>query len=63
MHKLKIKESHESEPDATGIETMEDVRSQMADVWYTLDGRRIANGQKPTAKGIYIHNGKKVIIR
>jgi len=63
MHKLKIKESHESEPDATGIETMEDVRSQMADVWYMLDGRRIANGQKPTAKGIYIHNGKKVIIR
>jgi len=29
--------------------------------WYTLDGRRI-NGQ-PTAKGVYIVNGKKVIIK
>ena len=34
-----------------------------AGVWYTLDGRRIANGQKPTAKGIYINNGKKVVIK
>lgn len=31
--------------------------------WYTLDGRKIANGQKPNAKGIYIVNGKKTIIK
>ena len=31
------------------------------DVWYTLDGRRL-NG-KPTRKGMYIANGKKIIIR
>ena len=31
--------------------------------WYSLDGRRIANDQEPTAKGLYIHNGKKVIIK
>ena len=31
--------------------------------WFTLDGRRIANGQKPTAKGIYINNGHKVVIK
>ena len=31
--------------------------------YYTLDGRRIANGQKPTAKGLYIVNGRKVVIK
>lgn len=29
--------------------------------WYTLDGRRLDT--LPTRKGIYIHNGKKLIIR
>ena len=41
-----------------------------ADAWYTLDGRKVANGQKPSqrhtlteriAKGLYIHHGKKVV--
>ena len=31
--------------------------------WYSLDGRRIANGQKPKAKGVYIYNSKKVVIK
>ena len=31
--------------------------------WFDLRGHRIANGQKPTAKGIYIHNGRKEVIR
>ena len=30
---------------------------------FDLQGRRIANGQKPTAKGLYIVNGRKVIIK
>ena len=30
---------------------------------YDLQGRRVANGQKPTAKGLYIVNGKKVVIK
>ena len=30
-------------------------------VWYTLDGLRLAS--KPTQKGIYINNGKKVVIK
>ena len=30
---------------------------------YDLQGRKIANGQKPTAKGLYIVNGKKVVIK
>lgn len=31
------------------------------DTWYTLQGIRLA--EKPTLKGIYIHNGKKVVVR
>lgn len=45
--------------ESTGIESMSEVRSQMPDVWYTLDGRRI-QGQ-PTKAGLYIVNGKKII--
>jgi len=32
-----------------------------ADNWYTLDGLKL-NG-KPTQKGLYINNGKKVAIK
>ncbi len=32
-----------------------------AGAWYSLDGRRL-NG-KPSAKGLYIHNGNKVVIK
>lgn len=47
--------------ETTGILTMSDVRSLMSDVWYTLDGRCF--NAKPTERGIYIHNGKKEVIR
>lgn len=30
------------------------------DDWYSLDGRRLSG--KPTQRGIYIHNGKKVLV-
>ena len=53
-------------PDSTtGIKTMsdgrskmEDGRSKMEDVWHTIDGRKLQG--KPTQKGVYIHNDKKV---
>lgn len=32
-----------------------------APAWYTLDGRRLEG--KPTAKGIYVNNGRKVVIK
>ena len=32
-------------------------------VFYDLQGRRIANGQQPTAKGLYIVNGRKVVVK
>ena len=47
--------------EATGIASMEDGRSQMEDVWYTLDGRKLDG--KPSVKGIYMYNGKKVAVQ
>ena len=34
-----------------------------SDGWYTLDGRKVSNGQQPKAKGLYINNGKKILIK
>ena len=49
--------------EATGIISVHDsgftVNGSAA--WYTLDGRRL-DGQ-PTAKGLYIHGGKKVVVK
>ena len=58
----------------TGIESMENSSSQSSGAggvvftlhsslpgWYTLDGRRL-NG-RPTTKGIYVHDGKKIAIK
>jgi hypothetical protein len=50
--------------DVSGIK---EVNTQTLDILhqpsYTLDGRRIANGQQPTAKGLYIIDGKKHIVK
>ena len=35
--------------------------SDLSDVWYDLSGRRLS--AKPTTKGIYIQNGRKVVIK
>ena len=43
---------------ATGID---ETIGQSADVWYDLGGRKL--NSKPKAKGIYINNGKKVVIK
>ena len=40
---------------------MSDGRGKMSDVWYNLQGRKLQS--KPTAKGVYIVNGKKTIIK
>ena len=44
----------------SGIETIRST-SQQDGIWYTLDGRRL-NG-KPAVRGLYIHNGKKIIVK
>ena len=47
--------------ETTSLASMEDVRCKMEDVWYTLDGRKLQG--KPTVKGLYIHNGKTIMIK
>lgn len=44
----------------TGINTVEGNKKDDDNVYYTLSGVRVIN---PTEKGIYIKNGRKVIIR
>ena len=50
--------------DATGVESVE-LRTENGEfataAWYTLDGRKL--NAKPTTKGMYILNGKKVIVK
>jgi len=53
----------------TGIETIENGKWEMEnerEEWYTLDGRKMANGKwlnGKLPKGLYIKYGKKVVIR
>lgn len=49
--------------DVTGIHTsqLSDTDSQIPDIWYTIGGQKLH--KKPTRKGIYLHNGKKVVIK
>ena len=49
--------------DVTGINTFQlsDTDSQIPDIWYTIGGQKLH--KKPTRKGIYLQNGKKVVIK
>ena len=49
--------------DATSISlpTINDQRSTINSGWYTLNGMRLDG--KPTTQGVYIHNGKKIVIK
>ncbi len=50
--------------DETGIDSMHNSECLMlneADAWYSLDGRKLDG--KPSAKGMYIKNGKKAVIK
>ncbi|MBR4366786.1 MAG: hypothetical protein IKP43_08405, partial [Bacteroidaceae bacterium] len=38
-----------------------DSNNKYSDEWYMIDGRKL-NG-KPTMKGLYIHAGRKVVIK
>jgi hypothetical protein len=50
--------------EATGIKTIANGQQQTPNSqYYDLQGRRITNGHQPTAKGIYITNGQKTVIR
>ena len=46
----------------TGIDCTEITETtDKADGWYTIDGRKLS--KKPTVKGLYIYNGRKVMIQ
>lgn len=47
-----------ADDNVTGIDTVKDAQTEEG-AWYTIQGVRVA---QPT-KGIYIHNGKKVVIK
>jgi hypothetical protein len=52
----------DSDSGTTGLMIVEAVGGTERDTgWYTIDGRRLST--PPMRTGIYIHNGKKVIIR
>ena len=50
--------------EATGIISIENGKLKIendADTWYSLDGRKLSG--KPSVKGVYVNNGRKVIIK
>ena len=47
--------------ETTGIRSIDNGQWIIDNSWYSLDGRRL-NG-KPTTKGLYINNGRKVVIK
>ena len=56
---------HFSDDETTGVVSIDNGQltiDNWAGAWYDLQGRRVANGQKPKAKGIYIYKGKKIAL-
>lgn len=48
--------------ETTGIATITNDRESMADdAWYTVDGKKL--DEMPVKKGLYIHNGRKTVIK
>ena len=50
--------------DATGIRSIDNGQltiDNLAGAWYSLDGRRLSG--KPTVSGVYVNNGRKVVIK
>lgn len=45
----------------SGIEAITTCTQSNNNAWYTPDGRRLT--AEPTQKGLYIHNGKKIIVK
>lgn len=47
--------------ESTGITTMNYTNLTNSDGWFTLDGRKLST--EPTQKGVYINNGRKIIVK
>lgn len=51
----------DDDDEVTSLQRTPLATGQTSDSWYTLNGQRLS--AQPTAKGIYIHNGRKEVIR
>jgi hypothetical protein len=47
--------------ETTGILNSQISNLNSSDAWYTIDGRKLSG--KPSVKGVYVNNGRKVIIK
>ena len=47
--------------DPQGIQTVVTPQNELLDYWFTLDGRRLSD--KPSTPGIYLHQGRRVMIK
>jgi len=51
-----------SSGETTGIGTLDTKTGDITlEGWYTMDGRKLEG--KPTKKGLYINNGRKIVIK
>ena len=54
----------DADGNVTGISALDTRCGEMADYgtdWYTVDGRKLDG--KPATKGLYINNGRKVVVK
>ena len=58
---LRMTVSFNANGETTEIETTDFTDFTDSDAWYTLDGRKL--DKKPIKKGMYINNGRKVVIK
>jgi hypothetical protein len=45
----------------TAVNSIEDGKLKIEDDWYSVDGRKL--DKQPTRKGVYLNNGRKVVIK
>ena len=48
-------------PETLAVESIKSSEKGNANPWYDLNGRRLAG--KPTSKGVYVNNGRKVLVK
>lgn len=61
LYAKKVSTFFESEDETTGIDNAIENSDSEADVWYDLNGRKLQG--RPTHRGVYINQGKKVTVQ
>ena len=60
VQSIRFNFNFEAEPDAIRLVAPDNGQQSIDDGWYTIDGIRLKG--KPSAKGVYIYSGRKVLI-